>query len=364
VIELLKTGSAVDGAVNGQHRPLQLAALLGDLEMVKLLVEDAGANPNSENPVTRLTPLHCAAYSDNPEVVRYLTSKGASGQAEDRHGMKPIHVAAFNDSARVMHLLCEVTPEYEQGGIASMVPTTTPLHVAAAYGSSSSASVLLQKNPDGVYYQDLEKQTALHWAACCGDCPTVIELLEHGADKRASDEYNFEPVRVAELCGNTAAAKLLATGDTFNKEAAMRSLQRRKKSASTLEQAEADLRKRQQNRKRYEDLGEEYGFAFGGSGDAGGDGDNISQRNGNTHGAIANNAYYDEREEDNLAASAAASNDHIYENDAQNSSTRPDMHINNTYENALAAAASHEYMPANDAEPSQAASPQVDPNNR
>jgi N-acyl-D-amino-acid deacylase len=172
--------------------PIQMAAVCGDLDSVKLLVE-AGADVNDFTVVPDLgqlivrTPLGWAAYRNDVPTVRYLLE----------------HKADPN----------------------KMTPLGTPLTWAALGNSSQAAEVLLAhgartdvksgdfmtKNGDGI--------TPLHWAALT-DSPNpdlVKVLLKNGAEANAAFGEQFDkflgvpqtPRLIAEKRGQTALVEAL-----------------------------------------------------------------------------------------------------------------------------------------------------------
>jgi hypothetical protein len=55
-----------------------------------------GVNINSLNPASQLTGLHGAVLATNPDLIRFLVSRGAKINAEDpRTGQTPIEMARF-----------------------------------------------------------------------------------------------------------------------------------------------------------------------------------------------------------------------------------------------------------------------------
>ncbi len=70
---------------DGRHRALALAAQLGHVDVVRLLL-DAGEDPNRYNPDgthTHSTPLHQAALAGHDAVVRLLVERGARLDIKD-----------------------------------------------------------------------------------------------------------------------------------------------------------------------------------------------------------------------------------------------------------------------------------------
>ena len=72
----------------GGNTPLHLAAIFGQLDAEKLLIQ-AGANLNSQNNMGG-TPLHMACYFCRPEIVELLLKSGADPKRVNSHGMTPL----------------------------------------------------------------------------------------------------------------------------------------------------------------------------------------------------------------------------------------------------------------------------------
>lgn len=73
-------------AVRERHAALALAAQLGKLDALRLLL-DAGEDPNRYNPPSfheHATPLHQSVWADHLEVVRLLVERGARDDIKDK----------------------------------------------------------------------------------------------------------------------------------------------------------------------------------------------------------------------------------------------------------------------------------------
>ena len=74
------------------HTPLEFAAMGGQVETVRLLIQH-GANVNTEEKVFLHSPLGSAVWGGNAEVVRILIEHGANVHAKDQFGHTPLHTA-------------------------------------------------------------------------------------------------------------------------------------------------------------------------------------------------------------------------------------------------------------------------------
>jgi len=124
--------------------PLMLAALRGQLDLVKKLVErDADVNK------TGWTPLHYAATGGHVPVIEFLLEHSAYIDAESPNG-------------------------------------TTPLMMAAMYGSPESVKHLIQAGAD-LQIKNGANMTALDFAQR-GNRPNNIELMQEGLRREAERE--------------------------------------------------------------------------------------------------------------------------------------------------------------------------------
>ena len=73
---LEKYGNFADTANNG-ITPLMKACIIENLGIVKLLIEDYGAEINAKNDIQKWTALDFAIFTKNIEIIDYLKSKGA-----------------------------------------------------------------------------------------------------------------------------------------------------------------------------------------------------------------------------------------------------------------------------------------------
>ncbi|KAM4576696.1 ankyrin repeat and death domain-containing protein 1A [Odontesthes bonariensis] len=158
--------------------PIHLAALFGNLEILKLLVR-AGAEEKVENE-DGLNILHCAAINSHTEIVEYIIDDLQMKELDkdDQSGHRPFALAAEHGCVKMLEILMEPY------NMATMKPNKrgdTPLHLAARNGHLDALQLLLQSfdtrdevNTDG--------ETALYQAAEDGHEDCVLALLEADCD--------------------------------------------------------------------------------------------------------------------------------------------------------------------------------------
>ena len=93
VTALLEGGADVNGTDNIGMTALHGAAMIGDVDVARVLVEKGGADLNRKT-VAGYTPLHIAAISGKMEFVRYLLGKGANRDLRDKENMTAAQRAA------------------------------------------------------------------------------------------------------------------------------------------------------------------------------------------------------------------------------------------------------------------------------
>lgn len=84
--------------------PLQMAAIKGQLEVVKMLVEK-GADLEYKHPATKMTPLHMAASEGYEDIVKYLLSKGANPNAKLRANVSLLRLVKDQGNTKMAEIL-------------------------------------------------------------------------------------------------------------------------------------------------------------------------------------------------------------------------------------------------------------------
>lgn len=84
--------------------PLHWAAFLG-MENSTNFLTSWGASPNEQDYDSKLTPLHLAAISGNPKVIRKLLAKGADRSLKNSEGKRAIDLARENEYEGIAQIL-------------------------------------------------------------------------------------------------------------------------------------------------------------------------------------------------------------------------------------------------------------------
>jgi ankyrin repeat protein len=107
------------------------------------------------------TPLHLAARSDRPGILKLLISAGAQVNAVDRYGITPLALAAMNGAAPAIAALLEAGADAKS----HVGDGETVLMAAARTGRVDAARLLLDRGADPNEREPWQRETALMWAA-------------------------------------------------------------------------------------------------------------------------------------------------------------------------------------------------------
>lgn len=159
-------------------RPLHVAAKLGRLEIVRLLLNWAGADPNATNKAGR-TPLMagCACLDNRADVVRSLLEAGADATLADDNGYTALHVVGYYGRIDLVDMLYAEAPN-----TLSRVASTgeTPLCIACAQGRENLVTRLLSLGATHPVAGDDRSACALSMAAIKGREGIVRILIDEG----------------------------------------------------------------------------------------------------------------------------------------------------------------------------------------
>lgn len=184
------------------NTPLHFAALAGDEQVVRMLLEKKG-DPNPKN-MGGITPLHHATETDRTEVVRMLLAKDADPNAKTSMSIAPVHLAALRGNAEVVRILLEKRADPN----AKDHVYKTPLHSAALKGSEDVVRLLLERKADPNVKTSLS-ETPLEGAVEQSHEEVVRMLLEQNADLNAEGDHGIKPLHLAAFGGSEQIARML-----------------------------------------------------------------------------------------------------------------------------------------------------------
>ncbi len=146
-----------------------------------------------------------AARADSVTAILARDPGQATNWSGD--GFTPLHFAAFFNQPAIAR---ELIGSGADAGAVSMNPMeVTPLHSAAAARATEIVRLLVEHGAP-VNAKQHGGWTALHAAADNGDEDMVKILLQHGADPLAQNDDGKTPAQIAQLKGRVEALKLLS----------------------------------------------------------------------------------------------------------------------------------------------------------
>ncbi|XP_058991082.1 E3 ubiquitin-protein ligase MIB2 isoform X10 [Mustela lutreola] len=191
---------------NQGRTALQVAAYLGQVELVRLLLQARAAAdlPDDEGN----TALHYAALGNQPEAARLLLSSGCGANALNGTRSTALHVAVQRGFLEVVRVLCE-------RGCDVNLPdahANTPLHCAISAGAGASGIVEVLTEVPGIDVTATNSQgfTLLHHASLKGHTLAVRRLLARARQLvDAQKDDGFTALHLATLNNHREVAQIL-----------------------------------------------------------------------------------------------------------------------------------------------------------
>jgi ankyrin repeat protein len=186
-------------------RDIWTASRRGDIELLRLLIEEEGNDVNLGDD-DGSTPLHWAAYFDRVDTILYLLQRGADiDRPNTKEGQTPLHWACISKSVRSAMVLIKEGADpskSDKRGYNSIIH-------ACQYGDVLLVHYLVAKQGQSVGFRDAEGHTPLHWAAYQDHEGVARLLLSFGADIRSTDAEGLTPIHWAALKGHYGMVQLL-----------------------------------------------------------------------------------------------------------------------------------------------------------
>ena len=205
---LVKAGADVKAGTPNGTTPLMVAAASGELDAVKVLVENGG-DVNGKDGVRQQTPLMYAAASNRAAVIEYLASKGADLKATSkvsnlanlsREGLGfggnpqvPGGQGAQQAQARRAPMP-GVDRNYSLNELIVAHGGLTPLLYAARQGYLESAEALLKAGADVNATSKGDGSSPLLMAVINGHFDLAKMLIDRGADVNAQSDQGVAPL--------------------------------------------------------------------------------------------------------------------------------------------------------------------------
>lgn len=194
--------------------PLTIAAEKGNMEIIKMLVEDGNALVNEASSYG-VTPLIAAAAAGNDEAVAYLVEQGANVSAKDDWGKTALIYAATLDNPKLVSSVIKLDKT------AVNLPDNlgnTALIYAAQKGLLDNMKILLANGANANYRNPATGISAISAAAAEGNSAAIRMLVRTGkADVNISDLSGRTPIFYAvEQNQEDALRTLLSLGADVN----------------------------------------------------------------------------------------------------------------------------------------------------
>ncbi|KAF4531898.1 hypothetical protein B566_EDAN000927, partial [Ephemera danica] len=203
----MKSGAKISTQQHDLSTPVHLACAQGAVEIVRLMFRmqpDEKLQCMASCDVQKMTPLHCAAMFDHPEIVQFLVSEGADINSMDKERRSPLLLAASRSGWRTVHALIQLGADI----LLKEVNNRNVLHLIVMNGGrlDEFAQQVYQSQAQAQLAQllnekDLAGCSPLHYASREGQVRSLENLIRLGACINLKNNNNESPLHFAARYG-------------------------------------------------------------------------------------------------------------------------------------------------------------------
>ncbi|KAL1517881.1 hypothetical protein ABEB36_001587 [Hypothenemus hampei] len=218
----LRSGAKISTQQHDLSTPVHLACAQGAIEIVKIMFQ---MQPEEKMAclascdVQKMTPLHCAAMFDHPEIVEYLIKEGADRDPIDKERRSPLLLAALRGGWKTVHTLIRLGADINIKDINKR----NVLHLVVMNGgqlekfaeevsNAKSKESLLQLLNE----KDLTGCSPLHYASREGHIRSLENLIRLGACINLKNNNNESPLHFAARYGRYNTVRQLLDSEKGN----------------------------------------------------------------------------------------------------------------------------------------------------
>lgn len=187
----------------------------GSIDIVKLMFEMQPSEKKHSlhrTDIQKMTPLHCAAIFDRPDLVEYLVQEGADLNALDQENRSPLLLAASRGGWRTAMVLIRL------GANISLKDANcrNVIHLIITNGGHlDEFAHEVSGTPSEFYFLQLLNAkdntgcSPLHYASRDGHIQSLQHLIRFGASINVKNKYNESPLHFAARYGHINSLRQL-----------------------------------------------------------------------------------------------------------------------------------------------------------
>lgn len=202
--------------INPLDKRLIAATMLGHYGNALAAIRD-GANVNvkiyldKQNSIW-IYPIHLAACAGNIDVIKLLINNFAIFKPESpqKYYLSPLHYAAGSDHTHCIEYFLDLgVPVDQQSTICSPFGWNwSALQTCSNHGNLSGIKLLVDRGAN-IHLKDPDEFQAIHRAAASGSSECLQFLLDRGADPEAYNEDGVTPLMRAVMNEHTSCVQVL-----------------------------------------------------------------------------------------------------------------------------------------------------------